>query len=281
MFKTILLLAIAALIFTQHLAASGAQRVSHESFVANFLPGKANLAPVLVLEGSGSGLPDVLARKISAMGHPVLALAYYKEPGLPKNIESIPLEYFEPAKTWLLEKTGKQSLAVVGWSKGAELALILASMDDRISKTIAISPSSVTWPGIVQNRTQSPKSSWTLGGKELDTVPYQANSAVNNLRDLYTQSLANKDARAAARIEVEDIAGDILLLSGGKDTIWPAQIMAQEICTTRSRHQQQCDHKHFPNAGHLLDGEIQIGGEDKANQQADKTSRQYMQNFLQ
>jgi len=281
MLKTIFLLAIAALLFSQHLVASSAQRVSHESFVANFFPGKTTLAPVLVLEGSGTGLPDVLARKIASMGHPVLALAYYKEPGLPQDIESIPLEYFEPAKTWLLEKTGKQTLAVVGWSKGAELALILASMDDRISKTIAISPSSVAWPGIVQNQTRSPKSSWTLGGKELDTVPYQASSAVNNLRDLYTQSLANKDARAAARIEVEEIVGDILLLSGGKDTIWPAQAMAQEVCKTRISHQQQCDHKHFSNAGHLLDSEIQIGGEEKANQEADKLSRTYMQSFLQ
>lgn len=191
------------------------QAVKQDNFIANFYPGQNHKMPVLVLEGSGSGIPKVLAEKIAKLGHPVLALAYYKEATLPQHIESIPLEYFEPAKTWLLEKSGAKELAIVGWSKGAEAALLLATLDERIKKIVAISPSHVAWPGIVPAKTQ-PQSSWSLGDQPLPFVPYKANKDIRSLRDLYENSLTDKAAEQRALIDISQIQAELLLLSGGK-----------------------------------------------------------------
>lgn len=256
--------------------------VKNQAFVANFYPGQNNKMPVLVLEGSGSGTPKVLAEKISKMGHPVLALAYYKEDGLPKHIEAIPLEYFEPAKTWLLQKSKAKELAVVGWSKGAEAALLLSTIDDRIRKVVAIAPSHVVWPGIIPGQQRAPLSSWTMGDRNLNFVPYQANANIRSLRDLYENSLLNTQAVEKAQIEIEDSKADLLLFSGGQDSVWPANSMAQEICKRARMSAQKilCEHHHYPEAGHLLDSTIPLDGEEEANREADKESRSLIAEFL-
>ncbi|GAA6151793.1 acyl-CoA thioester hydrolase/BAAT C-terminal domain-containing protein [Pseudoteredinibacter isoporae] len=280
MYKTILTLIAAFSI--KAFAAPTFVAVKDQAFVANYYPGEHGKIPVLVLEGSGSGIPKVLAEKISKMGHPVLALAYYKAEGLPKQLEAIPLEYFEPAKTWLLQKNNANELAVVGWSKGAEAALLLSTMDERIRKVVAIAPSHVVWPGIIPGLERAPLSSWTLGDKNLAFVPYQASADIRSLRDLYENSLKNTQAVEKAKIEIENSKADLLLFSGGEDSVWPANSMAQEICK-RARLSPQdilCEHHHYPKAGHLLDSSIPLDGEEAANRDADEDSRTLIARFL-
>ncbi|MBB6519791.1 acyl-CoA thioester hydrolase/BAAT C-terminal domain-containing protein [Pseudoteredinibacter isoporae] len=280
MYKTLITLIAAFSI--KAFAAPTFVEVKDQAFVANYYPGQSSKMPVLVLEGSGSGIPKVLAEKISKMGHPVLALAYYKATGLPKHIEAIPLEYFEPAKTWLLQKNNAEELAVVGWSKGAEAALLLATIDDRIRKVVAIAPSHVVWPGIIPGQKRAPLSSWTMGDKHLNFVPYQANTDIRSLRDLYENSLKNQQAVENAKIEIEDSKADLLLFSGGLDSVWPANSMAQEICKRArlSSPKILCEHHHYPKAGHLLDSSIPLDGEKGANQEADEESRTLIADFL-
>ena len=81
---------------------------------------------VLLLGGSDGGMPNGYAASLlAAHGYPVLALAYFGEPGLPPALEKIPLEYFQRALVWL----GKQPeadpkrLTAIGTSRGGELAL--------------------------------------------------------------------------------------------------------------------------------------------------------------
>src|SRR5262249_13143366 len=60
-----------------------------------FVPARASGVPILYLGGSAGGLPWYTAPALlAAHGHPVLALAYFSEPGLPPQLENIPLEYF-------------------------------------------------------------------------------------------------------------------------------------------------------------------------------------------
>ena len=60
---------------------------------------------VLLLGGSGGGMPNGYAASLLAShGFPVLALAYFGAPGLPPQLERIPLEYFQRALTWLAKR---------------------------------------------------------------------------------------------------------------------------------------------------------------------------------
>jgi dienelactone hydrolase len=93
---------------------------------------------------------------LAARGYPVLALAYFREDGLPRELVRIPLEYFRRALLWMRTRPEVDPARVVtlGISRGGELSLILAStFPDLVSGAIAMwermshcpRPSTATW----------------------------------------------------------------------------------------------------------------------------------------
>ena len=210
---------------------------------------------VLVLGGAEGGLPEKLAQTIVDAGFPTLALAYFNAEGLPQELEKIPLEYFDKAKLWLQKQANVKSneLIVVGWSKGAELALLLASRDQNIKRVVAIAPSSVVWAGILRDWKKVPASSWTEQGQELTHVEFKPTAPVNGLLDLYTQSLDNRSDKGKANIQIENIRGNVVLMTGENDEIWPSPRMAKLICEKMNLKQDgQCQHLNFEGLDHLL-----------------------------
>lgn len=231
--------------------------VENDGFAAKFYPMSPadKRVAVLVLGGSEGGLPERLAKPIVDAGFPTLALAYFNEEGLPQELEKIPLEYFNKAISWLQSQKNINSdeLIVVGWSKGAELALLLASRDKKISSVIAIAPSSVAWAGILKDWTKVPSSSWTERGEELAHVVFKPTGQVSGLLDLYTQSLENRSDSGQADIPVENIRGSVVLMTGEDDEIWPSPSMAKSICErVNSNKNGRCQHLNYPGLDHLL-----------------------------
>lgn len=166
---------------------------------------------VLVFGGSEGGLSTrLLAGQLAAAGFPSLALAYFKEPGLPQTITNVPLEYFENALKWLAAQpqVDPARVAVLGVSRGSEAALLLGVHDaSLVHGVIALVPSSVVHCGIVgaaQPGCVDP--AWTLGGKPLP----------------YTKELDNPDPTdvPAAVIPVDEIHAPLLLACGGIDVTW-------------------------------------------------------------
>lgn len=232
--------------------------IRNSDIVANFYsqPNNSEGYSVLVLGGSEGGIPNKLAKPIAKAGFPTLALAYFKEKNLPPELENIPLEYVNKAVSWLLNnnKSNNREVIVVGWSKGAELALLAASKDPRIKHVIAIAPSSVAWAGILNDWKKTPGSSWMENGKALTHVPFKPSGKINGLLDLYSQSLDNRTDAGKADIPVENIVGDVLLMTGSKDDIWPSERMANDICKKLNSHRaESCKHRNYPELGHLLD----------------------------
>lgn len=262
-----------------------AMPVRDVSFVADYYPAVGDKKyGVLVLGGSGGGKPDHLANKIAAMGYSVLSLAYFKENDLPQELEMIPLEYFEAPKKWLLNQveTSDDGLIIVGWSKGAELSLLLASQDDSYKAIIGIAPSSVVWAGILEDWTQVPSSSWSKNSEPLAFVPFASGVEITKLVDLYEHSLKEETFVKDATIKVRNIDSPVLLLTGGFDEIWPANEMADAVCQQMNDGQSDdlCTHVNYDNAGHLLDEAFVIGGTEESNAKANKDSKQKMAQFL-
>lgn len=221
-------------------------------FVADYYPAHiASKRPgVLVLGGADGGMPTELAETFAAAGHPVLAVAYFGTDRTPAELEKIPLEYFDAPIKWLQGQPGvRPGIVVAGWSKGAELALLLATRSDAIERVVAISPSSVVWPGILKDWTRVPDSSWTAGGAPVPFVPFDHSRGAETLIALYGDSLRNADAVARARIPLERTDASLLLLSGDRDDVWPAATMSDAACAQAKR----CTHLRYPELGHLLD----------------------------
>lgn len=243
---------------------------------------------IIVLTGSAGGKANGYAKKLSALGYNVLSLAYFHnriDDGIvPDALEMIPLEYFEAPKKWLMDRpeTRNDGVIVYGLSKGAELALVLASHDADYKGVIAIGPSSVVWAGIPRDRSKltSASSSWSLKGNPLPFVPYIPRdglkmAGLNKFVDWHTASLINSEAVEKALIKVEKIRSPILLLSGGKDLSWPANRMAIAVCKKANAAQEEdlCTHVNYEDAPHML-GEPNVAAEAEIEKYLSKTSSQ-------
>ena len=119
---------------------------------------------MLEFGGSEGGLSVVMSRVLAAHGYPSLALAYFKEPGLPQGLARIPLEYFATALRALraAPNVDPRHVLVAGVSRGSEAALLLGvHYPQLVDGVLAGVPSSVANVGYPD--TSSP--AWTLAGR--------------------------------------------------------------------------------------------------------------------
>ncbi len=253
--------------------------VSGLGFVADFYssPGSEKKIGILALGGSAGGKPSDWAASFAAAGHPVLAVGYFKVNGRPDTLEEIDLEYFDKPIDWLMagNRAKPGGIVVAGISKGAELALLLASRKSEITGVIALAPSSVVWQGVPKAFWPPPpaRSSWSAGGQPVPFVPYDNKTKPNmgRMDEYYRRSLVYADeASRAAAIPVEKINGPILLLSGAEDRIWPSAEMGEAIAARLKEKgfKHGFTHVIFPDAGHMLRDGFPLGGTSEGNVKA-------------
>jgi dienelactone hydrolase len=222
--------------------ADGIERVAlHDGALRGtlFLPsGKDRHPGVLVLGGSEGGMPARRAAWLASHGFAALALAYFRYDDLPKELAAIPLEYFGQALNWMGRRPEIASgrIAVMGVSRGAELALQLGSMFPAIKAVVAYAPANMRNPACC-GFTSAPYA-WTWNGAGLAFRP---------VRSMLSQSLEMR-----AVIDVELTEGPILLISGDSDRIWPSSSMADSIVARLKQFHfaQNVEHLKYPHAGH-------------------------------
>jgi hypothetical protein len=213
---------------------------------------------VLVLNGSNGGYPSSrLGQSLADGGHAALLLAYFsgpnapQVPGLPARLHEIPLEYFDRAIDWLHART-RQPVVLIGESRGAELALLLASRRADVVGVVAFAPSSAVWQAPAFTRDEPVRAAWTLGGRPLPHLRDAPDSGLTSV-ERFVRTLAR--GAGAAAIPVERIRARVLLVAGDDDRIWPAGAMADSIAARARRHGGPAVQVlRYPDAGHLLMG---------------------------
>jgi dienelactone hydrolase len=233
-------------------------------------PGRERRRVVIVLGGSGGGYDLDKAALLSRHGFATLALAYFGVPPLPEWLHRVPLEYFGRAIEWLgaQEELEASNVGVLGVSRGAELALLIASRFPQVRAVAAYAPSAVAWDSGGHDRvTGEAIPCWTWDGRAIPSVPlplrgFIARSAIPvgllrrpvKFRNLFRRALRNRLAVEHAAIPAEQIRGPMLLISGGNDCVWPAQRMAETIVARLRSHgfTHGVEHVNYPRAGHSL-----------------------------
>jgi putative peptide zinc metalloprotease protein len=224
---------------------------------------------VLVLGGSDGGQPDHAAALLAAHGFAVLALTYFGAEDLPPRLHNVDLGYLTAALDWLTGQPEVRAgpVGVAGLSRGAELALQVASMDDRVGAVVAGSPSSVRQPGLTRKFTDYRQPAWVASGAALPFLPgrFTARDALSfmavwllgrplRLSRNFSRSLG-RDAGAVARatIEVERIRGPVLLISGSDDQLWPSAEFARRALARLHQHGHPYPDEwlNYPDAGHF------------------------------
>jgi dienelactone hydrolase len=226
---------------------------------------------IVVLTGSDGGIPLRHAPLLAARGYVVFALAYYRLPSLPSNIQEVPVDYIEKGLAWLksLPQVDPRRIGIIGLSKGAELALLTASLNPReFRAVVGVSPSSVVWEAVVRDPAPTPyasvkhdRSSWSRKGQPLPFLPFlllpetlrrMEQEGGADAVEFSAPALDDKAAFEKARIRVEDIRSPVLLLASKADRVWPAARMASQIEATMRKHGRSCEALIYDNAGHLI-----------------------------
>lgn len=215
---------------------------------------------VIVLGGSSGGIREPMAALLASHGYAALALAYFGAKGLPPRLADIPLEYFETALDWMAARpdVGGERYAVVGISRGAELALLLGAMSARVGAVIAYAPSSVLWGAVGASGP-----AWTYRGESLPVAPDHVSPEQRgemfgreplSAAPWYRANLEDEAALEPATIAVERIAGPVLLISGEDDQMWPSTLMAERIMRRLEARDFAWPYRHlsYPDAGHLI-----------------------------
>jgi pimeloyl-ACP methyl ester carboxylesterase len=154
-----------------------------------------------------------------------LALAYFKEEGLPPTLDQIPLEYFVGAIDFLatVPAVDPARIGVVSGSRGSEAALLLATIDARIRSVAVTTPSKVAWQGMTM-----PKSAWTFKGKDIPALALALDDKAPKL-SRFEAALDDTDRVGKAMFPLEKINGPILLVSAENDQVWPSYRMSADI----------------------------------------------------
>jgi dienelactone hydrolase len=175
---------------------------------------------VLTVGGSAGGHGTSNAALFASHGIPTLSLGYFAEPGLPPRLQDIPLEYFEQALRWLATQPGvdPKRIGVVGVSRGAELALLLARYyPELVHGVVACTTDAFVLGGLPSGR------AWPINGQP---VPFSI-------------------------LPIERITVPTLITGGGKDEIIDSAAATKRLLdVARTQHETNVSGRIFPNAGH-------------------------------
>ncbi|RYU92610.1 acyl-CoA thioester hydrolase/BAAT C-terminal domain-containing protein [Emticicia agri] len=167
-----------------------------------------------------------------SQGYAFLALGYFGAKGAPDSLDRISLEkvYGAIMEATKNPKIDNRKIALIGGSKGGELALLLASHFKAIKCVVAIVPSHVAFPGLTSHLSTS---SWTYQGLEVPYVPVSEETIPalikRDLRLAFDTMLKDTVAVEKALIQVENINGPVLLMSATKDEMWGSTPMSEAI----------------------------------------------------
>jgi len=211
--------------------------------------------PLIVGFGGGSGgndwARDYMADKRQALhdrGYAVLAVGYFGTENTSTHLDRISLDAIADTIGRIAQHPNidEHRIALIGGSRGGELALNLGSYFEEFRAVVSLSGSHVSFPAITWSANTS---SWTLDGQPVPYVPAPLKVIGPVLRgDLYEAHsiiLDNEEAVHKALIPVDRINGPVLLMSGKADDQWPSTRMSEQIIRHLREQEFRYDFQHI------------------------------------
>ncbi|EHB15452.1 Acyl-coenzyme A thioesterase 6 [Heterocephalus glaber] len=292
---------LASAVHERHFLAPGVQRVPVREGRA--LPasrwfhygkgGKGRFPGIIDLFGSSGGLCEYRASLLAGHGFAVLALAYFRFEDLPEYLSELRLEYFEEAVGFMLQhpKVKGPTIGLLGFSKGGDLCLSMASFLKGITATVLINSCVANTIVPLHYKDMIIPDLHNDLQKQKTTE-----SGLLNMVDIWSNP--QEEPNCQSLIPLEKAQGPFLFIVGMDDHNWKSSFYAniaseqlqacgkdkpQIICYPKTGH---CiDPPYFPPSRvsqHALLGEaVFYGGEPKAHSRAQVDAWQQIQTFFQ
>ncbi|KAH0621094.1 hypothetical protein JD844_022121 [Phrynosoma platyrhinos] len=212
-------------------------------------PGPGPFPGVIDLFGGSGGLFEFRASLLASKGFVVLALAYFAYDDLPQTLTEVNLEYFEEASILLLKhpKVKGPGLGVIGLSKGAEIALAMATFLPQILATVCIN-----------GATSIINTSLHFRNVHIPAVPHAQEKILITETGLFASLHVMGDPQneryQASAIPVEKAQGPVLFIVGEADEALKSMLYAEAaIARAKKYGKNNCTLLSYPGAGHLIE----------------------------
>lgn len=238
--------------------------------------GATDSPAVIVIGGSDGGDRYTwVAALLAAHGFIALSLAYFGSDDLPKSLIEIPVEYFTEAVAWFRARSARLKpdatatrIGVLGFSRGAEAALLTGATCHDVRAVVAMVPGTLTGGGVSgSDFSAMAKPAWTLNGVPTPLLPppwdpvsmKEAQEAFSTGKPLAARAGILRSLEAAGdrvndvAIRVEQTRGAILLMSAEDDQLWPCSQFS-EIAERRlkaANFPHAVTHLRYADAGHF------------------------------
>lgn len=230
----------------------------------------AKQAVVIIMGGEKSLLPGIkIAERFADYGILGLSVSLYGAEGLPKGVNLIPVEMFEPAIKYLREEKHIKEISIYGMSMGAVFAVLAARYIKGIDNIILVSPSHTAFEGVLEDKKHmAGHSAATWYGEEipyvkpdffaLKTGKYffdeEVNRKVTGMWIAYRNAYKNKELEQAANLHIEKTRARILMIAGTGDEAWPSDYSVNYLKDYLDKIGYDRDYKAvlYPNASHII-----------------------------
>uniref|UniRef100_H0Y1M2 Acyl-CoA thioesterase 4 n=2 Tax=Otolemur garnettii TaxID=30611 RepID=H0Y1M2_OTOGA len=212
-------------------------------------PGPGPFPGIIDIFGLGGGLLEYRASLLAGHGFATLALAYYDFEDLPKELDSIHLEYFEEALCYMLQhpQVKGPGIGLLGISLGADICLSMASFLNNVSATVSINGSAFSGNrGIYYKQTSIPPLGYDL---KRTKVAFPGLLDIVDVRNDVIGGCENP-----SMIPIEKAQGPILFIVGQDDHNWRSELYAQVASERLQAHGKEkpkiiC----YPGTGHYIE----------------------------
>lgn len=255
----------------------------------HLVPDEVTSNGVVVTFGGSDGGPDYeRALELAGRGHEVYALFFFGQDNQQSELAHVPVEFFFEV-TDRIEDSGVYPgpVTVIGTSKGAELALLLAVEHEAIDNVVLFAPTMHAYQALSFDG--EPVSSWTRGEEQVPFLSFQ-HASIGSLATMLSAMAFNypiayrstyvsvverapADEEEAARLDPAAVGGDLLVFAGGDDEMWQSDTAAEQIQDVAPEAEVHV----YPQAGHAFLGAahwggLAVGGTVEANQAAGEES---------
>jgi uncharacterized protein len=213
---------------------------------------------VVLLGGSEGGVSGAFptAMALADRGWWCLVVGYLGVEDTPSVLSEVPLEPVLAAIAWLADHDGVLGPGVALWgaSKGAEAAIVVATLSSAVTGVVSVSGSPVVFEGL-DPRCRT--SSWTVAGQALPFTRMRRLHAltifarkhkVATLRPIYERGLRAVSSAGGSTSHLDLLAVPVLMITGSDDRFWPAREMAE-----RAERRVSCVRTlNLSDTGHLI-----------------------------